>query len=140
MSAAIVLASAIALLGRSPGSLPSIILIDKPPWPVSARAEGFVHRNPDRIYLITSTDAFAGAQRGSSQALRKIASIIVHEEWHLMHGPDEEGAYLAQLRALASLGLGPDSRVADTVRLSMVAAVDAQRRAARRPARPAARR
>jgi hypothetical protein len=44
---------------------------------------------------------------GPLQALRKIASVVVHEEWHVRHPGDEEGAYAAQLNALAELGVGP---------------------------------
>jgi len=44
------------------------------------------------------------------QALRKLASILVHEEWHLRHGADERAAYHAQLRELLRLGETPERR------------------------------
>jgi hypothetical protein len=46
-------------------------------------------------------------QCGQAQALYQIASVLAHEEWHVRHGLDEEGAYNAQLTALTSVGAGP---------------------------------
>ena len=91
-------------------------------------------RNPDTIYLITSSAVFRDAMRVRSMyedinVFRKIASIIVHEEWHLKHGPDEQGAYYAQLTMLSALGARPE--LITTVRKSMFAAVAEQKR--RRP-------
>src|SRR5262245_25684174 len=108
LSPAAVVVCALGLLGRSPSSTAPIRLIDSPPPGISPNAEAFVSRDQDVIFVITSTDAFRLARRddvdGSRDALRKIASIIVHEEWHLRFGHDEQGAYLAQLTALAALG------------------------------------
>jgi hypothetical protein len=42
---------------------------------------------------------------GSRRALAVLASIVVHEEWHLRLGSDERGAYEAQLFELTRLGL-----------------------------------
>ena len=100
-TAAAVLVCALNMLGRP---LPPIVLLDVPPADASRSVEGFVRRNPDTIYLVTSTLAFQDARRGDKSAQRKIASIIVHEEWHLRHGADERGAYDAQLRSLLRLG------------------------------------
>ena len=118
MSAAgIVLVCALDLLGRSRDRLPPIqILAERPPQ-ASATAEAFADSQTGVIYLIASAPAFGAAQGAQSSAaecrdadsLKMVASIIVHEEWHLTHGPDEEGAYYAQLMALQLLGLGPDS-------------------------------
>lgn len=36
--------------------------------------------------------------------LLKLASIIVHEAWHFRNGPDEAGAYNAQIEFLAQRG------------------------------------
>jgi len=132
-SAATVLVCALSLLGRSAHTLPPIAFVDVPPVEAHPRAEAFVGRSPDRIYLITSTSVFQAAQRalrrcGELPALVKLASIIVHEEWHILHGPDEEGAYLAQMMALRStLGVSPDSPLFKSVRRSMNAVLEAQR-------------
>lgn len=109
-----VLVCALTLLSRPPSSLPPIQLLERVPPDVSRQAEAFVRQNDPQIYLVTSSTAFALARRalyrcGNELALRKIASVIVHEEWHLKHGSDETGAYQAQLTTLAALGDGPGS-------------------------------
>ena len=118
MSAAgMVLVCALDLLGRSPDRLPPIEVLAERPAHVSANADAFADSRTGTIYLIASAPAFRAAQAAQSsagecrnpQALKIVASIIVHEEWHLVHGADEEGAYFAQLMALRVLGLGPDS-------------------------------
>ena len=120
LAAAAVVVCALDLLGRSQAIAP-IKLLTVPPPTQSPNAEAFVTRDPPTIYLITSTAAFRDAQRDKSDRLngcRKVASIIVHEEWHLQHGPDERGAYYAQLTSLAAMG-AQGALVAD-VRRSMV--------------------
>lgn len=107
-----VLVCALALLGRGADSLPQIVLLDARPSYASLNAEGFVRRGEPRIYLLTTTAPFAVARRasrpcGDVQALRKIASVVIHEEWHVRHPGDEAGAYTAQLGALVALGAGP---------------------------------
>src|SRR5688500_5026248 len=99
-TAATVLVCALNLLGRSPGSLPPIVLLEARPPGVSANAEAFVRRKPDTIYLVTSTPAFRAARLGDRDALKKIASIIAHEEWHVLHGSAEQPAYEMQLTTL----------------------------------------
>jgi hypothetical protein len=125
---------ALELLGRSPASTAPIRFLNTPPQGVSRNAEAFVVRNPNTIYLITSSAVFRDAMRADSKyenidVFRKIASIIVHEEWHLKEGPDEQGAYYAQLTMLSALGARPE--LITTVRKSMFAAVAEQKR--RRP-------
>src|SRR5688572_31105414 len=66
-------------------------------------------RASTRSILLTTSEAFRTALKaqtrcGNRNALRKLASILVHEEWHLRHGSDEEGAYSAQLTTLTMLG------------------------------------
>ena len=136
LTAAAVIVCALDLLGRSPGSTVPIRFLSEPPPGTSRNVEGFVTRNPDTIYLITSAPAFRSAQRGpyqqgSRDACRHVASVIVHEEWHLRYGADEEGAYLAQLTTLAALSA--DGRALSSVRRSMMFAV-AQQKARRRAA------
>ena len=130
---AAVLVCALDMLFRSAASFPPIVLIDTRPDDVSPAAEAFVRRNPDTIYVITSTSTFRAAQAGQRDALQKLASILVHEEWHIRKGPDERPAYEAQLTTLLSFGLSDGRPVFDEVRKSMLAVLAAQKRAARRP-------
>ena len=134
LTAAAVVVCALDLLGRSGSTVP-IRFLSQPPPGVSRNAEGFVVRNPDTIYLVTSTPVFQRAQRGlhepgSRDACRHIASVIVHEEWHLRHGGDEEGAYLAQLTTL--MVLNADGRALSAVRRSMTFVVAEQKARRRR--------
>jgi hypothetical protein len=130
--AAVVLACALTALGRSESSMPHIEFLKTPPPRVSPRAEAFVHNETRTIYLIMSSEVFrdavdAGRDCWKGTAFRKIASILVHEEWHILHGADERDAYHAQLITLWSLGLGPDSRVYRDVLKSMVRVLNEQR-------------
>ncbi len=133
MCLATVLVCALEMLLRSAATFPPIVLIDTRPDDVSAAAEAFVRRSPDTIYVLTSSSTFRAAQAGDRGALQKLASILVHEEWHLTHGPDERAAYQAQLTTLLALGLRDGRPVFDEVRRSMLAVMAAQKRAARRP-------
>ena len=119
-----VLVCALTLLHRSVDSFPPIELVAARPFDVSANAEGYVRRGEDRIYVITATAAFTQARRsihrcGDLQAIRKIASVLVHEEWHVRHGPDEGEAYQAQLGALIRLDAGPGNPLYTDVRRAM---------------------
>jgi hypothetical protein len=126
LSAAAVLVCALGLLGRSsPGPVP-IKLVDRAPIGTSRNVEGFLIRDPAAIYLVTSTSHFRDAQRGDFDALRQIASIIVHEEWHATHGMDEQGAYLAQLTTLTALGAS--ANLIGVVKRSMLVVVERQKR------------
>ena len=107
-TAAAVLVCVLNLIGRP---MPPIVLLDTRPADVSPRAEAFVRRNPDTIYLLTMTDVYEDAKRRELQALRKLASILVHEETHLRHGPDERRAYESQLMELLRLGETPERPV-----------------------------
>lgn len=106
-----VIACTLALLGRSAESMPPITLIDAAPPRVSANAEAFVWSGEAMIYVITSAPAFREARCWSQRSLVKLASVLVHEEWHIRHGGDERGAYNAQLLALLQLGAHVDSSV-----------------------------
>jgi hypothetical protein len=133
-TAATVLVCALELLGRSADSLPRIELLDVRPPHASVNAEAFVDPRTSTIYILTTSDVFRAVQQswnrcGNLEGVRKLASIIVHEEWHVLHGSDEQGAYLAQLTALDMLG-ARDTLVYNGVRRSM-AAVLAQQRSAR---------
>ena len=139
-SAATVLVCALDLLGRSAQSLPPIELIASAPPEATRRVEAFVRPQSNTIYLVTSSDVFRTAQRsrqrcGAREAMKKLASIIVHEEWHVRNGPDEEGAYAAQLTELSRLGVSPGSALHYSVTRSMMAVRANQARAAERLAR-----
>src|SRR4029453_10434180 len=100
-SAAAIIACALTLLGRSERTMPPIVLVDHPPSHASAGAEAFVSLPDPNIYVVTSSPVFQEAQAsrapcGDLMALKKLASILAHEEWHILHGSDERGAYLAQ--------------------------------------------
>ena len=84
-----------------------IVLIAALPGMVSPDAEAWTvydeHGTGDRIFVYTSSRTFrcASATRSDQdQCLLRLASIIVHEGWHLRNGPDEAGAYEAQLAFL----------------------------------------
>jgi hypothetical protein len=113
-TATTVLLAALELLGVKADTAAVIHLVDVRPVDVSVDADAFVRRNPDAIYVITSTPIFQGALRLKHQprnhpAMRLLASVIAHELWHLQHGQDERGAYHMQLVTLWMLGSPPDS-------------------------------
>ena len=130
-SAASVLVCALSLLGRSEASFPRIELVETPPPYVSVNAEGFVERQGKIIYLVTGTPTFRAIRNAQNECglfrdLRKIASILIHEEWHVLNGSDEEGAYLAQITALIRLGEEIHSPLVGSVRKSMQAVLKAR--------------
>ena len=133
MSAAAVLVCAFGLLGRPASSFPPIVLLDTRPADITGTAEAFVRHDPDTIYLLTTTVAFRKAQAGNKDALKKLASILVHEEWHIRNGPDERRAYQAQMGALYLLGVEPGRPLVLEVRRSMRAVLAARKRAAQQP-------
>jgi len=129
-SAASVLVCVLDVLGRSAGTFPPIVLLDVRPPEVSSQAEAFVRSGDETIYLITVSSTFQSARRSTNKcanydALRKLASVLVHEEWHIRHGRDERGAYAAQLTTLRALSTGPGNPVYAEVIRSMRAALAA---------------
>ncbi len=131
ISAASVLVCALELLGRGSQTLPPIHLVDVAPPGASAHVEGFVRPNSGVIYLLTSSAVFRAAQESHCHdldSLRKLASIIVHEQWHVRHGSDEARAYAAQLGALVYLGVSPGSALYYGVVRSMQATLAARSR------------
>jgi len=130
-TAASVLACALSILGRSESNMPRIELVDVAPPEVSVGAEAFVQRGT--IHLITSSSVFETALRARdgctlSLAIRKLASILAHEEWHVRRGPDEKAAYEMQLMTLVRLGVEPGSSVYREVQLSMQRVIEARKR------------
>lgn len=131
LTPAAVVACALSVLGRAPDPRIDIRFMDSPPPGVSKNAEAFLSRSPDVIYLITTSDVFRQAQQSrlvaaAREACKKLASILVHEEWHLHHGADERSAYLAQLTMLAALHA--DAATISSVKRSMLVVLRAQHR------------
>ena len=125
-SAAAVIACALALLGRSEKSMPPITLVEAPPKHGSIQADAFVSLPDPRIYVVTTSPTFldAIASRSTcsnSDPLKKLASVLTHEEWHIRNGSDESGAYYAQLTTLLRLGVPPDNNTYRSVQRSMQA-------------------
>ncbi len=134
-SAASVLVCALSMLGRPERTFHPIAFVDGVPRGGSPNAEAFVLRNPDTIYLITSSPVFrtAAASREACKpraAIAKLASILVHEEWHLRRGVDERGAYHAQLTTLALLGFDEHSLLYHGVKRAMLSVPTVTARAA----------
>ena len=134
-SAATVVVCALNLLGRSAHTLPPIEFVHVAPPGTSAHVEAFVDPATRAIVLVTSSAVFQDAQRatfrcGGHAALRKIASIVVHEEWHIRHGSDERGAYHAQLTTLAAMGSGPNTPVYSSVVRAMLAVEEREKQRA----------
>ena len=138
--AALVLVCALELLGRSANQLPPIKIVDNPPPGASANAQGFVNRSEGVIYLIASASAFRAAEAveranrsrtpcAERAALKMVASVIVHEEWHFNHGTDERAAYEAQISTLNRLGLGPGTGANVNVVRAMQQVIEKERRA-----------
>lgn len=133
-AASVVLVCALDLLGRSPQHLPRIEMLDRRPPGVSASVAAFADPRAGVIYLIASAPPFSVARAAQSSAatchepdaLKLVASLIVHEEWHLKHGADERGAYYAQLMELQRLGLGPGRWPYATVKRAMQTVLEAQ--------------
>lgn len=125
-SAAAVIACALALLGKSESTMPRIVLVDVPPVHASAQVEAYVRPSDDTIYVVTSSPLFRFVQNwksdcGDPLGLKKLASVLVHEEWHIRHGGPEREAYYAQLTALVQLGVHPGHAVYTSVMRSMQA-------------------
>ena len=121
--AAAVVLCALALLGRSPETMPRIELVDLALVELmmegTSPIEGYVINDSGTISVVTSSAAFQAARCGKPRSLVKLASILAHEEWHVRCGGDERGAYEAQLAALVRLGAGPDTAVYQNVRYTM---------------------
>jgi hypothetical protein len=137
-SASTVFVCALTLLGRSEPHFPPVQFVDQVPVGISPLAEGYVLAGDGRIVLVTSTSAFLRARWardrcGAVDALREIAGVLAHEEWHLQHGPDEPGAYDAQLTALLYVGADQESALYHGVMRAKQAVIHRATRAAAAP-------
>jgi hypothetical protein len=102
--------TAILLAGPSLTGLP-IALAPAPPDEASRGVEAWTLSHQDghgeRIIVYSGSGVFHCASdpnRQDYQCLLKLASILVHEAWHYRHGPDEAGAYDAQISFLTTHG------------------------------------
>ena len=141
---AAVLSCALSILGRSLNSLPPIEFVTDPPAGASAGVEAFVDRQFTTITIVTTSPLFqellqTDLSTSGSDLFRKLASVVVHEEWHILNGRDERGAYEAQLMTLTLLGSGPGTPLYQMVHRSMLAALSPPSRARRASARQALR-
>ena len=89
-----------------------------------AIVEAYVDARRSAIHLITSSHVFRRAQNarqrcGEVAAIRKLASILAHEEWHVRHGTSETDAYQAQLMTLLLLHADPGDGDFQAVRRTM---------------------
>jgi hypothetical protein len=87
-----------------------IVLISALPWTVSPGAEAWTvydeHGTGDRIFVYTRSRTFRCAsitRSDQDQCLLRLASIIVHEAWHLRHGRDEVEAVDRMKRLVSSV-------------------------------------
>jgi hypothetical protein len=99
-----VLEKALRLAGPQSYAQFSFVLTSELLPTVSRDAEAWTvydeHGMGNRIFVYTRSRVFRCASvshRDQGQCLLKVASIIVHEAWHLRNGPDEVGAYEAQI-------------------------------------------
>src|SRR5262245_25323156 len=100
--------TAITLLGWSGDDVPPIQLVEGRPPDGAATAQGWVRYNDDGsampvVYVRTDTEVYQDAARQNYQALVRLAGVLAHERWHLRHGPDDVGAYTAQLLTMEYL-------------------------------------
>ena len=125
------LVCALAILNRSEASMPPIQILDTAPSYVSVGTEAFVRLGT--VYIIGSStvvrDAAGSRGRcGDPFAVKKLASILVHEEWHVTHPGDEQGAYYRQLIALQQMGVAPGANVYRDVQRAMVTVMQLRKR------------
>ena len=137
-SAETVFVCALSLLGRTPQSFPSVEFIAKAPPGVSARAAAYTRHEDSHIVIITSTPAFATLQRDKDRcrdldALREVAGLLAHEEWHVRHGADEESAYDAQLTALLQTGAAQNGPLYNKVQKAKLLVMATRQRDAQVP-------
>jgi hypothetical protein len=95
--------AAVALLPEAVRStLPEIVLVAEPesggPQP-----QAYVEQGSTRIYVNTNGQGYLGAAGGNKDALKFLASVIVHEHAHALHGASEAEAYTVQIDTLKTL-------------------------------------
>lgn len=130
--AAAVLVCALELLGGSASRMPPIELVASPPPDGSPNTEAFVRSGTPIIFVVTSSYSFRNADCDNWRSLVRLASVLVHEEWHVRNGSDERGAYDAQLTAVLRLGGHPHDREYQSIYRAMRTVLAAQKKTAER--------
>ena len=135
-SAAIAVVCALHLLGRSAESFPIIRVLEERPVGRAPNVEAFVDRATLTINVIATAPGFVAAHRAAKregkrctgrEAFALLASILVHEEWHVLNGADESGAYAAQMTTLHGLGFGPHTKLYGRIWRSKLAVLSRHR-------------
>jgi hypothetical protein len=88
-------------------AMPPIELAIRRPPEMPVNTEGFVMADHRRIIYITTWSDIYQAAPENRYARMKLAAVIVHELYHLDHGPAEGPAYDAECFKLLQLG-APD--------------------------------
>lgn len=98
------------LVGLGTGVDPSMIVpVDAQPPNVSAQAEAFHVAGEEKIYVPTYTALYKKAMKGDRDAEIRLAAVIAHEHFHVMHGADEGKAYDTEIYTLQRLGASNDA-------------------------------
>lgn len=108
-TADVVLLCALELLGRPASSFPPIEFVRLAPAEASKGVEAYVAPKDGKIYFVTTGPTFQRLlnvrQRcGDTDAARKLASVLIHEDAHIREGASERAAYEKQLITLMMLG------------------------------------
>jgi|KBSSwiStaDraftv2_1062776.scaffolds.fasta_scaffold50211_4 hypothetical protein len=108
-TADVVLLCALELLGRPASSFPPIEFVRSAPADASKGVEAYVGPRDGKIYLLTTGSSFqrlliARQRCGDTDAARKLASVLIHEDAHIREGATERAAYEKQLVTLMMLG------------------------------------
>ena len=98
----------LVLAGLDRANLP-ITLAKAAPASASIGVEAWMAYDDEcgtRIFVYTGSDMFrcASPPLAMRQCLLRLASSVVHEAWHLDHGPNEEEAYEVQIDFLLRNG------------------------------------
>jgi hypothetical protein len=134
------LEAAVLRAGKAQASLP-IFLAATTPAGASAGVEGWTVSGRDgkgeRIFIYSGSAIFRCAMRGNNHRCQlRLASVIVHEAWHLTRGSREDGAYAAQIAFLMGNQGDPDQIAG--VRMARDRAIADLRRALDAAKKPAA--
>ena len=110
-----------------------VVLASVLPHGASPTAEGWTTYAADgrgeRIFVYSGSDMFRCARWPLSmrQCLLRLASVLVHEDWHFRYGRSESGAYEAQITFLLRRGAAAEHVKA--VRMASDRVIAAERRA-----------
>lgn len=122
---------ALVLAGLNDADLPITLAYDTPAS-ASRGAEAWTSYDATgigkQIFVYTGSDMFRCASRPlrMRQCVIRLASVLVHEAWHLEQGPNEERAYEAQIAFLLRNGAATEHVAA--VRLAQNRVLAAKRR------------